>query len=60
MDPHLTPVAIRPKPVRTAQQQASWVNHVVWTERMLAALRERGERMTWHSLIDKVYAPGTL
>ena len=38
----------------------SWVAASVWTDRMLAALGNGVRGGTWHSLIDKVYAPQTL
>ena len=38
----------------------SWVEAEVWTERMLSALGNGVKGGKWYSLIDKVYAPGTL
>ena len=37
-----------------------WVEHSVWTERMLEALRNGVKGGVWFSLIDKVWRPGTL
>jgi RNA-directed DNA polymerase len=37
-----------------------WVEPVVWTERMLAALEEGVKGGRWFSLMDKVYAERTL
>jgi len=34
-----------------------WANRHVWTDRMLAALRQGVRGGRWHTLIDKVYAP---
>lgn len=38
----------------------AWTEPQVWTERMLTALEEGVKGGKWFSLIDKVYAPGTL
>jgi RNA-directed DNA polymerase len=38
----------------------AWVEAEVWTERMLSALGNGVKGGKWYSLIDKVYAPGTL
>ena len=38
----------------------SWVESGVWTERMLAALGNGVKGGKWFSLMDKVYAAGTL
>lgn len=38
----------------------SWVEPVVWTERMLAALERGVKGGVWFSLMDKVYAPRNL
>jgi RNA-directed DNA polymerase len=38
----------------------AWVKAEVWTERMLSALGNGVKGGKWYSLIDKVYAPGTL
>ena len=38
----------------------SWVEPVVWTERMLAALDNGVKGGKWYSLFDKVYALATL
>jgi RNA-directed DNA polymerase len=37
-----------------------WVEHSVWTERMLEALRRGVKGGVWFSLIDKVWRPATL
>jgi len=37
-----------------------WVDHSIWTERMLEALEKGVKGGVWFSLIDKVYRPGTL
>jgi RNA-directed DNA polymerase len=37
-----------------------WVERAVWTDRMLSALHCGVTGGKWHSLIDKVYAPGNL
>jgi len=34
-----------------------WVEHAVWTDRMLSALQCGVKGGKWHNLIDKVYAP---
>jgi RNA-directed DNA polymerase len=49
----------------TARQGAevrdwSWVEALVWTERMVSALGNGVKGGCWFSLIDKVYAPATL
>ena len=36
------------------------LEHLVWTERMLAALRKGVKGGVWLSVIDKVYRPSTL
>jgi len=38
----------------------AWVEATVWTERMLTALEQGVVGGTWYSLMDKVYALGTL
>lgn len=38
----------------------SWVEAVIWTERMVSALVNGVKGGCWYSLIDKVYAPKTL
>ena len=38
----------------------SWVEAVVWTERMVSALENGVKGGRWYSLMDKVYAPATL
>jgi len=37
-----------------------WVEHSVWTERMLEALEKGVKGGVWFSLMDKVYRPSTL
>src|SRR5271157_2081902 len=37
-----------------------WVEHSIWTERMLEALEKGVKGGVWFSLIDKVYRPATL
>ena len=37
-----------------------WVEHSIWTERMLEALVKGVKGGVWFSLIDKVFRPGTL
>jgi RNA-directed DNA polymerase len=44
----------------SASRSWSWVEAGVWTERMLSALGNGVKGGKWYSLIDKVYAPGTL
>lgn len=44
----------------TASRNWAWVEAGVWTERMLSALGNGVKGGKWYSLIDKVYAPGTL
>lgn len=41
-------------------QQWDWVDHTIWTERMLAALGNGVKGGKWYSLIDKVYRQDTL
>jgi len=43
-----------------AQEKWGWVEHSVWTERMLEALRRGVKGGVWFSLIDKVWRPETL
>jgi RNA-directed DNA polymerase len=38
----------------------TWVEHAVWTKRMLTALEEGVKGNCWFSLIDKVYSPANL
>lgn len=38
----------------------SWVEALVWTERMVSALENGVKGGRWYSLMDKVYAPATL
>lgn len=44
----------------TTVQDWTWVNHTIWTERMLAALGNGVKGGKWFSLIDKVYRLSTL
>ncbi len=37
-----------------------WVEHSIWTERMLEALEKGVKGGVWFSLIDKIYRPSTL
>ena len=37
-----------------------WVERTVWTDRMLDALERGVQGGKWHSLIDKVWSPGSL
>ncbi len=41
-------------------EEWGWVEHSVWTERMLEALRSGVKGGVWFSLIDKVWRPTTL
>jgi len=43
-----------------AQEKWGWVEHSVWTERMLEALEKGVKGGVWFSLIDKVYRTSTL
>lgn len=43
-----------------AQAKWDWVEHSIWTERMLEALEKGVKGGVWFSLIDKVYRPETL
>ena len=45
---------------RQRRSRWSWVEPVVWTDRMLAALEEGVRGGKWFSLMDKVYAERTL
>lgn len=42
------------------RERWSWVEPVVWTDRMLAALEDGVKGGRWYSLLDKVYAERTL
>jgi RNA-directed DNA polymerase len=44
----------------TRPTQWDWVEHSVWTQRMLEALEKGVKGGVWYSLIDKVYRPSTL
>lgn len=48
------------KPVGDIRARWGWVESEVWTDRMLMALENGVKGGKWFSLIDKVYAPGTL
>lgn len=63
-----TPHEEQPAPVSATAKQAgeprerqwAWVEHSVWTERMLEALEKGVKGGVWFSLIDKVIRPSTL
>jgi RNA-directed DNA polymerase len=63
-----TPHEVKSAPVPEMAKQAketrsnkwNWVEHSVWTERMLEALETGVKGGVWFSLIDKVYRPSTL
>jgi len=48
------------QPEEALPVQWDWVEHSVWTERMLEALMKGVKGGIWFSLIDKVYRPKTL
>jgi RNA-directed DNA polymerase len=54
------PVPQKAKQTETTPAQWAWVEHTIWTERMLAALGNGVKGNKWFSLIDKVYRLGTL
>jgi RNA-directed DNA polymerase len=56
------PVAVPVKAIRTgkARDPRFWVEPMVWTERMLAALEQGVKGGKWFSLIDKVHPERTL
>jgi RNA-directed DNA polymerase len=56
------PVAVPVKAIRTgkARDRRFWVEPMVWTERMLAALEQGVKGGKWFSLIDKVHPERTL
>jgi RNA-directed DNA polymerase len=56
-DRHPATVPFGATPAGEPPSVVEWANRVVWTERMLDALRQgvRGDK--WHTLIDKVYNP---
>ena len=56
------PVAVPVKARRTgkARDPRFWVEPMVWTERMLAALEQGVKGGKWFSLIDKVHPERTL
>src|SRR5215470_12309509 len=43
-----------------ARKDWSWVEALVWTERMVSALENGVKGGRWYSLMDKVFAPDTL
>jgi len=49
-----------PKQGGEARFRWDWVEPVVWTDRMLAALEKGVKGGVWYSLMDKVYSPRTL
>ena len=53
-------VSEKAKQTESAPSQWVWVDRIVWTERMLAALGNGVKGNKWFSLIDKVYRPSTL
>ena len=55
-----TTVPSAAKPVGDIHDRWSWVEPLVWTERMLAALETGVKGGKWFSLIDKVYRKSTL
>lgn len=50
----------RAKQGREVRPEWEWTEAEVWTERMLATLERGIKGGKWHSLIDKVWKPGTL
>lgn len=48
------------QPGETRPEKWDWVEHSIWTERMLEALAKGVKGGVWFSLIDKVFRPGTL
>jgi RNA-directed DNA polymerase len=48
------------QPGETLPEKWDWVEHSIWTERMLEALMKGVKGGVWFSLIDKVFRPGTL
>lgn len=55
------PCGARPEEEAAARRARwSWVEPMVWTDRMLAALDNGVKGGRWYSLMDKVYAPATL
>ena len=56
------PAAVPPGATQAGQVRArwAWTDPTVWTERMLTALEVGVKGGVWFSLIDKVYARGTL
>jgi RNA-directed DNA polymerase len=58
--PAPVPATVRAKQAGDAKRQQAGAKPGVWTERMLRALRGGLKGNQWFSLIDKVYAEGTL
>ena len=55
------PAAVaQPRQAGEAQEQWSWVERSVWTDRMLAALVTGVKGGKWFSLMDKVYSTRNL
>ena len=48
------------QPGETLSEKWDWVEHSIWTERMLDGLVKGVKGGVWFSLIDKVFRPGTL
>ncbi len=48
------------QPGETLSEKWDWVEHSIWTERMLEALVKGVKGGVWFSLIDKVFRPQTL
>jgi len=56
-----TPVTVSKTAKQTGEARSyDWVEHSIWTERMLEALVKGVRGDVWFSLIDKVYRPSTL
>lgn len=55
-----TSVPLAASPVGDIRARWTWVEPVVWTDRMLQALEQGVKGGRWFSLIDKVYAVPTL
>lgn len=62
MDSKSTTKVRKANPVAEIELQSdwSWVEPLVWTNRMLTALENGVKGGRWHSLIDKVYKPEVL
>ena len=48
------------QPGETLPIERDWVEHSIWTERMLEALAKGVKGGVWFSLMDKVFRPATL